>query len=113
MEGRSRDVGRTRPLELQIRPPGDVLVKSAVDILKTSAEDVLKTSTGDIPGDVLRTSYFNVQRMSVEDLLKTFEEDVSWRYIEDHMWTSKGRLLGTSSGHPRDINLPSGNVLAY
>ena len=48
--------------------------------------------------DVLRTSYFNVQRTSVEDVLRTSAGDVPWRYIEDHMGTSIGRLLGTSSG---------------
>ena len=41
-------------------------------------------------GDVLRTSYFNVQRTSAAD--------VPWHYIEDHMGTSIGRLLETSSG---------------
>ena len=36
--------------------------------------------------------------------------DVPWRYIDDHMGTSIGRLLGTSSGHPRDVILPSGRT---
>ena len=34
--------------------------------------------------------------------------DVRWRYIEDHMGTSIGRLLGTSSGLPWDVILPIG-----
>ena len=34
--------------------------------------------------------------------------DVPWRYIEDHMGTSIGRILGASSGRPRDVILPSG-----
>ena len=53
-------------------------------------------------GDVLRTSYFNVLRTSVGD--------VPWRYTEDHLRTSIGRLLETSSG-PRDLILPSGKML--
>ena len=61
-------------------------------------------------GDVRRTSYFNVQRTSVEDVLRMSAGDVPWRYIEDHMGTSIGRLLGTSSGHPRDVILPSGRT---
>ena len=39
-EERPQDVGRKCPLELQIRPYGDVLVTSAGDLLKTSAGDV-------------------------------------------------------------------------
>ena len=35
-------------------------------------------------------------------------EDVPYRYIEDHIRTSIGRLLGTSLGRPRDVTLPSG-----
>ena len=37
----SEDVGRPRPLELNIKPYGDVLI--------TSAGDVLNTSVGDVP----------------------------------------------------------------
>ena len=33
--------------------------------------------------------------------------DVHWRYMENHT----GCLLGTSSGRPRDVILPSGYVL--
>ena len=33
-------VGRTRPMELNIRPYGDVLTASAGDILKTSLGDI-------------------------------------------------------------------------
>ena len=51
-------------------------------------------------GDILRTSYFNVLRASVED--------IPWRYIEDHMGTSIGRLFWTSPGRPLDVILPSG-----
>ena len=50
--------------------------------------------------DVLRTSYFNVLRTSVGD--------VPWHYIEDHMGTSIGCFLETSSGRPWDVILPSG-----
>ena len=58
-------------------------------------------------GNVLRTSYFNVLRTSVEDVLRTSIGDVPWIYKEFHMWTSIGRLLGTSPGHPQDVILPS------
>ena len=37
--------------------------------------------------------------------------EVPWRYIKGHMGTSIGRLLGTSSGRPRDVILPSGKRL--
>ena len=50
--------------------------------------------------DVLRWSYFNVLRMPLEDVLRTSVGDIPWRYIEDHIWTS--------SGHSRDVILPSG-----
>ena len=66
--------------------------------------DVLQT----LHWNVLSTSYFNVLRTSVEDVLRTLVGDVPWRYIEDHMGTSIGRLLGTFSGHHQDVILPSG-----
>ena len=59
-------------------------------------------------GDVLRTSYFNVLWTLVEDILRILVGDVPWHYIEVHMETSIGRLLGTSSGHPQDVILLSG-----
>ena len=60
--------------------------------------------------DVLRTSYFNVLRTSVQDIFRTSVGDVPWRYIEGHIGTSIGSLLGTSSGHPRDVILPCENM---
>ena len=57
--------------------------------------------------DVLRASYFNVLRTSVKDVLRTFVGNIPRCYIEDHMGTSIGRLLGTYS-RPQDIILPSG-----
>ena len=63
-------------------------------------EDVLRT----LHWDILRTSYFNVLRSSVEDVLRTSVGEVLWRYIEDHIGTSIGCLLGTSSGRPRDVH---------
>ena len=47
-------------------------------------------------GDVLRTSYFNVLWTLVENTLRILVRDVPWHYIEVHMKTSIGRLLGTS-----------------
>ena len=41
-------------------------------------------------------------RTLVGDVLRTSAGDVPWHYIEDHMGTSIGRLLGTSSGGPRE-----------
>ena len=113
--GRPQDVGRTRPLELQIRPYRDVLVTSAEDLLKTLAGDVpwchtMRTSSGLYIGTSFGTSYFNVQRTSLEDALRATEGDVPWRYIEGHIRTSIERLLETSSGRPRDVILPSVNV---
>ena len=40
-KGQTQSVGRTRTLDLNIRPYGDVLI--------TSAKDVLKTPIGDVP----------------------------------------------------------------
>ena len=57
---------------------------------------------------ILRTSYFNILRSSVEDVLRTSLGEVSCHYIEDHMGTSIRYLLGTFSGCPRDVILPSG-----
>ena len=63
--------------------------------------------------DVLRTSYFNALRTSVEDVLRTSVGDVPWRYVEDHIGTSIERLLGTSSGRPRDVILLSGYLWLF
>ena len=60
--------------------------------------------------DILRTSYFNVLRVLAEDVLRTLVGDVPWRYIEDHTGTSKGYLLETSSGRPRDVILQGGYI---
>ena len=100
-EGRPHDVGRTRPLGLQIRPIWERRRNVARDVAWRYIQDIMGTSSGRmLRWDVLRTSYFNVQRTSVEDVLRTSAGDVPWRYIEDHMGTSIGRL--------RDIILPSG-----
>ena len=101
-------MGRTCPLELNIRPYGDVLIRSA--------RGVLNTSVGDVPwrymwrqyGDVLRTSYFNVLRTSVEDDLRMSIGNVPWRYIEDHKGMSIRSFLRKTSGRPRDVILLSG-----
>ena len=61
-------------------------------------------------GDVLRTSYFNVLRTSVQNIFRTWVGDVAWCYIEGHIGMSIGNLLGTSSGHPRDVILPGENM---
>ena len=105
-------------MEVNIRPYGDVLITSAGDVLKTSVRGLPMAlhigQYGDVPRTlrwyVLRTLYLNVLRTSVEDVLRTSIGDIPWRYIEDHMGTSIGRLLMTSSGRPRDLILPSGNI---
>ena len=56
--------------------------------------DILRT----LHWDILRMSYFNALRTSVADILRTLVGDVPWRYLEDHMGTSIGGLLSTSSG---------------
>ena len=65
--------------------------------------------------DVLRTFYWDVLRTSYFNVLRTLVGEVPWRYIEDHMGTFIGRLLGTSSGRPWDVILPVGYkiVLSY
>ena len=64
------NVGKRRPMALDIGQYGKVLRA--------------------LHWDVLRTSYFSV--------LRTLVEDVPWCDIEDHMETSIGRYLGTSTG---------------
>ena len=50
-------------------------------------------------------SHWDDQRTSVEDVLRTSARNVPWRYIQDYMGTSIGRLLGTSI---EGVILPSG-----
>ena len=50
-------------------------------------------------------SHWDVQRTSVDDVLRTSARNVPWRYIEDYMGTSIGRLLGTST---EGVILPTG-----
>ena len=42
-QGRPQKVGRTRSLELKIRPYGDVLITSAGDVLKRIARIIMET----------------------------------------------------------------------
>ena len=114
-EGPPQDVGRTSLLELQIRPYGNVLVPSSRKSSRCRQGTSLALHIGHygdilrkLHWDVFRMSYLNVQRTSVEDVLRTSAGDFPWRYIEDHMGTSIGHILGTSSGRPREIILPSG-----
>ena len=45
-----------------------------------------------------RGQYGDVPRTLHWDVLRTSVRDVPWSYIEDHIGTSIGHLLGTSSG---------------
>ena len=85
---RLQDVGMGRPMALHIG----------------QYRDVSRT----LHQDVFMTSHFDNRRMFVEDVLTTSEGDIPWRYIQGHMGTFIGRLLGTSSGHLRDVILPGG-----
>ena len=64
---------------------------------------------GTSSGRCTATSYFKVLRTLVVDVLRTSVGDVPWCYIEDHMGTSIGRFLETSSIRPQDVSLPSGH----
>ena len=55
------------------------------------------------PQDVIFQRSKDVGRESSQECA----EGVPWCHIEDHMGMSIGRLLGTSSGRPRDVILPS------
>ena len=92
-ERRPKDVSRRRPLALHTR----------------NCWDVIKT----LHWDVLRMSYFNVQRTTVDDFLRTSAGNVPWLYINEHMVTSIGHLLGTPSGLSRDVILPSRHPLFW
>ena len=55
------------------------------------------------PQDVIFQSPKGVRRGHPQDIGR----DVPCSDIEDHMETSIGRLLGKSTGRPRDVILPS------
>ena len=82
--GRPHNVCRRRPQDVGMRPPMALYIGQYGDVLRTLA------------WDVLRTSYFNVLSTSVKDVFRTLVGDAPWRYKEDHMGTSIGKLLGTS-----------------
>ena len=68
--------------------------------------DVLST----LSWELLRASYFNVLRTSVGG--------ITWRYIEDYIGMSIGRLLGTCPGLSWDVGnigsiLPSRKKQTY
>ena len=86
--GRPRNVCRIRPQDIGRGRPMALHIGQYWDVLRT------------LHWEVLRTSYFNALWTSVGD--------VPWRYIEDDMGKSIGRILGTSSGRPRDVILQSG-----
>ena len=70
-EGRPQDVGRTHPLELPIRPYGDLLT--------TSDEDVLKISRGASLGVTYRTIWKRPQNVTLgrlQDVIFQRPEDV-------------------------------------
>ena len=106
IQGRPEHVGRTHPLELNIRlyggHPHNVCRRRPQDVGRGHPMALYIGQYGDVlrklHWDVLWTSYFNVLRTLVEDVLRTSAKDVPQRQIEDHM--------GTSSGRPRDIILP-------
>ena len=62
-------------------------------------------------GDVLRMLHWDVLKTPYFNVLGTLAGDVPWRYIEDHIETSVRCLLGTDSGRPWDVILPSGLFL--
>ena len=64
--------------------PQDVTLRHPQDVIFQCSNDVGKERPQVVAGDVL------------------------WRYIENHMGTSIGRLFGTFSGRPRDVILTSG-----
>ena len=78
---RHQDVGRRHPLVLHIGQFWDVLRTLHQDVLRTSFLNILKVLVGTFPA-----------------------------LHGEPMGTSTERLLGTSSGHPRDLILPSGLV---
>ena len=106
-EGRPQGVGWTTPLEVNIR--------RYEDVLKTSTGEVFKTLVGASHCVTYRTVWGCLQDGTLgrpQDVIfqcpMTLVGDVAWRYIENHMETSRGRLIGTSSGHPWGVILLSG-----
>ena len=88
--GRRRNVCRRRPQDVGRGCPLASHIGHYANVLRTLHQDVLKTS------------YYNIHRTSVEDDLRTLAGDVPWRYLEHHMGTSIGCLLGKSLGRPRE-----------
>ena len=64
--GRPQDVGTARPLELNTRPYGNVLIKSA--------GEVLKTSVGDVPWRYIRDS----MGTSIGRILGRLQDILEW-----------------------------------
>ena len=61
------------------------------------------------PQDVIFQRPKDVGRRRPQDVGR----GLPWRYIEDHMGTSIGRLLWTSSERPQRVILPSGMDLLH
>ena len=80
---------------------------SEMDVLETSLREVLRTLHIGQYGDVIRTLHWT----SLGRHISTLVGDTPWRCIENHKGTFIGRVLGTSSGHPRDVSLLIGKEL--
>ena len=80
---------------------------SKKDVLGTSLRDILKALHTGQYGDAVRTLHWT----SLGRHISTVVGDTPWHYIENHMGTFIGRVLGTSSGHPRDVSLLIGKEL--
>ena len=84
-EGHPQDIGRTHPLEVNIRTYGDVLIMSA--------EDVLKTLVGYAPWHY------------IQDSMRTSPGRYTGTSLGRHISTSYGRRQRTSSGHRQETSL--------
>ena len=103
-EGHPQDVGRTRSLELNIRP--------YVDVHIMSAGEVAKTSVGDVPWHYMRTIWGCPQNATLErpqDVIFQRSKDVGRGLPEN---VDRGRPLALQEGPYGDVHRTSfGDVL--
>lgn len=92
--GCSQDVIFQRPEGVTRGRPQDISRRCPLALHIGNYREVFRT----LHWGVLRMSYFNVLRPFVKNILRTLAGNIPWRYTQNHISASIGRLLETSSG---------------
>lgn len=100
-EGHPQDVSLECHQDIGSRHPQDVSRRRDLVFHTETYGDVIRT----LYWDLLSTSCLEVLRTLIRDVTRTLVWSVPWRYILGNMGTFMGLLLGTSSGHPRDVSV--------